>query len=346
LEDEIWIGKKKIGESVFIVAEAGVNHNGNLKRALRMVDEAAEAGADAVKFQTFTPELVASSRAPKAKYQRTARGKSQIEMLKRLALTRLDFEAISQRAEKRRILMLSTPFDDESVDFLDALGVPAYKVSSGDLTNIPLIEHIARKGKPVILSTGMATLDEVQDAVGAVRRNGNDRIILLHCVSAYPSKPDDSNLRAMQTLRETFRVPVGFSDHTLGTDVPIAAAALGAVMIEKHFTLSRNLPGPDHKSSLEPREFIRMVRGIRTAERALGRPEKAPTKAEMEMRAVARKSIVASRNIQKGESITREMVAVKRPGTGIQPKELAYLLGKRASRAIKADEVLTWDMVG
>ncbi len=346
MENEIKIGAKRIGDSIFIIAEVGVNHNGSLKRALRMVDEAARSGADAVKFQTFIPELLVSKQAPKANYQKGSSGRNQLEMLERLALSHEDFQALSKRAEKRRILMLSTPFDEESVDFLETLNLPAYKIGSGDLTNLPLIEHVAKKGKPVILSTGMGTLDEVRRAVAAIREQGNQRIILLQCVSSYPSEPAASNLRAMQTLRETFHVPVGFSDHTLGIEVSLAAAALGAAIIEKHFTLSRKLTGPDHKTSLEPEEFKQMVRGVRTVEEALGKPEKVPTEEEMKMRLVVRRSIVASRDIGKGEVITREMLAMKRPGTGIQPSDLPALLGRRAARRIKPDEVLTWEMVG
>jgi N,N'-diacetyllegionaminate synthase len=345
LENEIRIGTKRIGDSIFIIAEVGVNHNGSLKRALRMVDEAARSGADAVKFQTFTPELLVSKQAPKADYQKGSSGRNQLEMLVRLALSHEHFQELSKRAEKRHILMLSTAFDEESVDFLETLNVPAYKIGSGDLTNFPLIEHVAKKGKPVILSTGMGTLDEVSRAVAAIREQGNQRVILLQCVSSYPSDPAASNLRAMQTLREAFHVPVGFSDHTLGIEVALAAAALGAVVIEKHFTLSRKLTGPDHKASLEPEDFKQMVRGVRTVEEALGKPEKVPTEEEMKMRLVSRRSIVAWKEIGKGEVITREMLAMKRPGTGIQPSDLPSLLGKRAARRIKPDEVLTWEMV-
>lgn len=345
MENEISIGTKRIGDSIFIIAEVGVNHNGSLKRALRMVDEVARAGADAVKFQTFIPELLVSKQAPKADYQKGSSGKNQLEMLQRLALSHEDFRELSKRAEKRRVIMLSTAFDEASVDFLETLNVPAYKIGSGDLTNLPLIEHVAKKGKPVILSTGMGTLDEVRRAVAAIREQGNQRIILLQCVSSYPSDPAASNLRAMQTLRETFHVPVGFSDHTLGIEVALAAAALGAVVIEKHFTLSRKLTGPDHEASLEPEDFQQMVRGVRTVEEALGKPEKVPTEEEMKMRLVSRRSIVASRDIGKGEVITKEMLAMKRPGTGIQPSDLPAILGKRAARRIKPDEVLTWEMV-
>jgi N,N'-diacetyllegionaminate synthase len=241
--------------------------------------------------------------------------------------------------------MLATPFDEGSVDLLDALGVPAYKVGSGDLTNIPLLEHVARKAKPVILSTGMSNLVEIQEAVATIRAQGNSEIILLHCVSSYPSRVEDSNLRAMQVLKERFGLPVGFSDHSQGIEVALAATALGAVVIEKHFTLSRKLPGPDHKSSLEPSQFFKMLKGIRLVEQALGKPLKEPTHEEIKMRLIARRSIVASTDIEIGQVITREMVSIKRPGTGIPPKELQRLLGKRATRTIRRDEMLAWDML-
>ncbi|MGA2461284.1 MAG: N-acetylneuraminate synthase [Candidatus Bathyarchaeia archaeon] len=346
MENNVMIGGKRVGESVLIIAEAGVNHNGSLRRALKMVDEAAKAGADAIKFQTFVAERVVAKQAPKANYQkRRGRGKTQLEMLKPLELSRQDFVAISERARKRGIMMLSTPYDDESVDLLESLAVPAYKVASGDLTNTPLLEHIATKGKPVILSTGMATLEEIKAAVATIRHQGNDKIVLLHCVSSYPSKVAECNLRVMQLLRDNFKVPVGFSDHTMGTEVALAAAALGAVVIEKHFTLSRRLIGPDHRASLEVRQFREMVRGIRLVEEALGGPVKVPTKEELTMRLVARRSLVAAVEIPKDHVIAREMIAIKRPGTGISPSEIQKVLGKIARRAIKRDEVLTWHMV-
>lgn len=346
MEDVIRIGNKTIGESVFIIAEAGVNHNGNLRRALKIVDEAASAGADAIKFQTFVAERLVSSQAPKADYQkRRASGKTQLDMLKALELSRQDFTAISDRARTRGIIMMSTPFDEKSVDDLESIGVPAYKVGSGDLTDLPLLGHIASKGKPIMLSTGMATLSEVREAVAAIRAEGNDQIVLLHCVSSYPSRPEDSNLRAMQVLRETFGVPVGFSDHTEGVEVAIAAAALGAVVIEKHFTLSRKLPGPDHKASLEPSQFLEMVKEIRLVERALGKAVKEPTQEELKMRLIARRSVVASADIGKGQLIAPEMLSLKRPGTGIPPKELQSVVGKRAAQFIRRDQVLTWEML-
>ena len=346
LENNVMIGGKRVGESVFIIAEAGVNHNGSLKRALKMVDEAALTGADAVKFQAFVTESLVSGRAPKADYQKKrGQGKTQRDMLKSLELSSQDFAAIAERARRRGIILLSSAFDEESADLLEDLGVPAYKMGSGELTNIPLLEHVAKKGKPVLLSTGMATLDEIQEAVTAIRTQGNHQIVLLHCVSSYPSRPRDSNLRAMKLLRERFGLPVGFSDHTEGVEVALAAAALGATIIEKHFTLSRKLPGPDQKASLEPTEFRAMVQGIRVVEQALGKPVKEPTPEELKMRLIARRSLVASMNIPKDQVITRQMVAIKRPGTGIPPKEIGNMIGKRATRNIRRDQVLRWDMV-
>jgi N-acetylneuraminate synthase len=346
VERSIRIGAREIGRSILVIAEAGVNHNGSLKRALRMVDEAARVGADAVKFQTFTAAKLVSAGTPKAQYQKkNTAGKDQLEMLKAVELSHRDFAALSERARKRGILFLSTPFDEESVDFLETLNLPAYKIASGDLTNHPFLEYVAKRNRPVILSTGMSTLEEIGKAIAVIRNQGNDRVVLLHCVSSYPCDPADCNLRVMQTLRESFNVPVGFSDHTMAVEVALAAAALGAVIIEKHFTLSRSLRGPDHGASLEPKEFRQMVRGIRTTERAIGNPVKVPTEGERELRLIARRSIVAAIGISKGQVITKEMVAFKRPGTGIQPSELQVLLGKRAAREIKRDEVLTWDMV-
>jgi N-acetylneuraminate synthase/N,N'-diacetyllegionaminate synthase len=266
-------------------------------------------------------------------------------MLKALELSHQDFAAISQRARKRGIVFLSTPFDEESVDFLETLDVPAYKVASGDLTNHSFLEYVARKGKPMILSTGMSHLEEIREAVAAIRGQGNGNVVLLHCVSSYPSDPADCNLRVMQTLRDNFNLPVGFSDHTMSVEVAMAATALGAVIIEKHLTLSHKLPGPDQRASLEPKEFQLMVSGIRTTEKAMGSSVKAPTESELELRLVARRSIVAALEIRKGQVITKEMVTFKRPGTGIPPNELRILLGKRAAREIKRDEVLTWDMI-
>lgn len=332
------------GRRCFTIAEAGVNHNGDLRRALRLVDAAAAAGADAVKFQTFAADRLAVASAPKAAYQkkRTPAGQSQLEMLRRLELSESDHRALIARCRKRGILFLSTPFDEQSADMLDRLGVAAFKLPSGELTNLPFLRHVARKGKPMIVSTGMAGLAEVRDAVGAVRRAGVPELVLLHCVSNYPAAPETINLRAMAAMAKAFGVPVGYSDHTLGLEISFAAAALGAAVIEKHFTLDRRLPGPDHACSLEPDELKAWVRGIRAVESSLGHGRKEPAPGEADTARAARKSLVAARAIPAGARLTADMVAAKRPGTGISPAQLGRVLGRRARRSIPADALLSW----
>jgi len=344
---KIKIGNKYVGENepVFIVAEAGVNHNGNVELAKRLIDVARDAGADAVKFQTFKAENVVTRNAPKAEYQvkNTKSNDSQYDMIKKLELSEDEFKEIYKYARKKEITFLSTPFDFESVDFLDELGIPAFKVSSTDLTNLPLLEYIAEKRRPIILSTGMGTLGEIEEAINTIKNAGNEDIILLHCITSYPAKFESLNLRAIQTLREAFKLPVGFSDHSLGIYAPVAAVALGAVVIEKHFTLDRNLPGPDHKASLEPHELREMVRAIRLIEKALGDGVKKPTLEEEEIKKLVRRSLVAKINIPKGTVITKDMIAIKRPATGIEPKYFYKVTGMKAKKDIKKDEVLTWD---
>jgi N-acetylneuraminate synthase/N,N'-diacetyllegionaminate synthase len=346
---KVRIGNRIIGENepVFIIAEAGVNHNGDVELAKRLIDVAVEAGADAVKFQTFKAENVVTKVAPKAAYQikNTDSTESQFDMAKKLELSEDDFRGIYRYARSKGLIFLSTPFDLESADFLEELGVPAFKVSSTDLTNLPFLEYVAEKGKPILLSTGMGTLGEIEDAVNTIRSAGNEEIILLHCITNYPAKIESLNLRAMQALREVFRVHVGFSDHSLGLYAPIAATALGAVVIEKHFTLDKNLLGPDHKASLNSKELKEMIRAIRMIEKALGDGIKKPTPEEEEIKKVVRKSIVAKVNIPEGSTITKEMLAFKRPGTGIPPKYYAKIIGKRARRNIRADELINWEDV-
>lgn len=339
-----WVGD---GESVFIVAEAGVNHNGDVGLAKKLVDAAKDAGADAVKFQVFKAEKVVIKKAEKAKYQKETTGseESQYEMIKKLELTREDFKELADYANKRDIMFLASPFGKESVDLLDEIGVPAFKVASGEITNFPLLKYMAKKGKPIILSTGMATLEEIEEALRAIRDQGNEDIVLLHCVTNYPAKVEDVNLKAIQTLKYAFKLPVGFSDHTLGTTISLAAVALGAVVIEKHFTLDRNLPGPDHKASLEPHELEEMVRAIRKVERALGDGVKRPTEGEEEMKKVARRSIVAKVDVPKDTVITADMLDVKRPGTGIDPKYMNTVVGRRARKNIERDEIINWEMM-
>jgi len=345
---KIRIGNKLIGEGepCFIIAEAGVNHNGDVELAKNLIEVAKNAGADAVKFQTFKTEEIVTQNAEKAGYQKETTGEGyQYEMINSLELSKKEFGELAEYARKKDIMFLSSPFDSESVDLLYKLNVPAYKVASGEITNFLLLDYIARKGKPIILSTGMSTLGEVEEALNVIRSEGVKDVILLHCVSNYPAKIVEVNLRAMQTLKCAFKLPVGFSDHTLGITVPIAAVALGACVIEKHFTLNRNLPGPDHKASLEPNELKEMVKTIKDVERALGDDIKRPTKEERKIKKVARKSIVAKVNIPKGTIITKWMLAIKRPGTGLMPKYINKVIGKKARSDIKKDEIFSWDTV-
>lgn len=335
------------GEPCFIIAEAGVNHNGKIDLAKKLIDAAKNADADAVKFQTFKTEKILIKEAPKAEYQKETTGEgTQYEMIKKLELSEKDFEKIAEYAKQKGIIFLSTPFDEESADLLEKLDVPAFKIGSGDLTNLPLLEYIAKKNKTMIVSTGMSTLDEVREAVETVRNTGNNQIILLHCTSNYPANIEDCNLLAMHTLEKEFNVPVGYSDHALGITVPVAAAAMGASVIEKHFTLDKNLPGPDHRASLEPDELKEMVKKIRNVEKALGTGEKKPAESEMEVQKLARKSIVARVNIHKGSIITRGMLAIKRPGTGLAPKYMKEVIGKKTKTDIKKDGLITFDKVG
>jgi len=335
------------GQPVFIIAEAGVNHNGNLEMAKQLVDAAVEAGADAVKFQTFKAENVVLKTAPKARYQKetTDVAESQYEMLKKLELTEQDFAELMNYCDQKGILFMSTPHDQDSIDTLDDLGVSVFKVGSGDIANIPYLKHMARKGKPIVLSTGMSYLSEVDEAVRLIQEAGNEQLILLHCVSNYPAGVSDVNLHAMETMRKAFGVPVGYSDHTLGIEIPLAAAAMGACVIEKHFTLDRDLPGPDHRASLEPDELKAMVEGIRNVEKALGDGRKGPVASEANTADVARKSLVAARDITKGTILSEEWIAVKRPGTGLPPSLLKYIVGRKARESISAGTLLTLDMV-
>jgi len=335
------------GEPCFIIAEAGVNHNGDLNRAKHMIEVASDIGADAVKFQTGKVDEVVTRTAPKAAYQKNLKepSESQYEMLKRIELTEEEWVELGDFAKNAGIVFFSKPSYEGAVDLLMKMGVPAMKIGSGDVTYLTLLHRVARTGLPIILSTGMSTLGEIEDAMNAIHSEGNADIILLHCTSNYPSSYADANLKAMLTLKQAFQVPVGYSDHSLGITIPIAAVSLGACVIEKHFTLDRNLPGPDHKASLEPNEFREMINSIRIAEEALGSPIKKPVEAEAEMRMIARKSIVASVDIAEGEIITREMLSFKRPGTGLSQTFLELILGRKAKIDIKKDDIMRWDMV-
>lgn len=327
---------------VFIIAEAGDNHNGRFDLALQLVDKAVEAGADCVKFQTFVTENVISKFAEKAEYQieSTGAGESQYEMVKKLELSFDQFREIQAYCKKKGILFLSTPFDLDSIKFLEEIHIPFFKIPSGEITNLPYLIKIANTGKDVILSTGMSTIEEIGNALKILRQNGAGKITLLHCNTEYPTPYEDVNLRVMDTLRKTFGVEVGYSDHTKGIEVPIAAAALGAVIVEKHFTLDCNMEGPDHQASLEPEELKQMVVGIRNIEKTLGSDEKFPTESERKNISIARKSIVAGRNIKKGELLTEKNLSVKRPGDGISPMEWYNVIGTEAVRDFGEDELI------
>lgn len=328
----------------FIIAEAGVNHNGSLELAKRLIDVAVEAGADAVKFQTFKAENVVTEKAKMAEYQKLNlhRETSQYEMIKALELSYADFEKLKLYCDEVGIKFLSTPFDIESARFLKDLGLDIFKIPSGEITNYLLLREIGGYKKQVIISTGMADLGEIEDAIDVLMEFGTKRenITVLHCNTEYPTPYEDVNLKAMLTIKEAFKVKVGYSDHTLGIEIAIAAVALGAEVIEKHFTLDRKLPGPDHKASLEPHELKEMIKCIRNVERSLGDGIKKPSKSELGNMAVVRKSIVAKRDIKKGEVFSEENITVKRPGNGISPMRWNEIIGKVAQKDYKRDEVI------
>ncbi len=335
----IHLGERSIGDGpVFVIAEAGVNHNGDVALARRLIDAAASAGADAVKFQTFDPDALAAAGAPTAGYQRRAGvvATDQREMLAALALPPAAWSELQAHARARDLVFLSTPFDDGSAELLDQLGVPAFKVGSGELTNTPFITRLASRGRPLLISTGMADMVEVAAAVDAVRAGGDVPLALFHCVSSYPAAPEDANLRAIETMRRAFGVPVGWSDHTPGTELSLAAIAAGASLVEKHITLDRALPGPDHQASLEPEEFGAMVAGIRAVERALGTGAKAPVPAELDVARVARRSLHWTVSMDAGRVVAPGDVAILRPGTGMAPARLDEVVGRRTARAVMA----------
>lgn len=331
----------------FFIAEAGVNHNGDLNLAHQLIDAAAEAGADAVKFQTFKAEGVATPEAPKAEYQKRTTGSAgdQLAMLRQLEVPEEWYPSLIERCGTRGIVFLSTPHDWEAMDILDRYDVPAFKVGSGDLTNLPFLRRLAGLGRPIILSTGMGTLGEVEEAVEAIRGAGNEQLAVLHCVTSYPAAVEDTNLKAMLTIEQAFGIPVGYSDHTQGTETALAAVALGATIIEKHFTLDRNLPGPDHQASLEPNELRELVHSIRLVERALGNGIKRPAPLEVEIQPVVRKSIVAAVDIPAGATIAEAMLTTKRPGSGIKPRYWENIIGQKAVEDIARDTLLRWEQI-
>lgn len=330
--------------STFVIAEAGVNHNGSLDLALELVAAAKACGADAVKFQAFSADRLVTRTAAKAAYQKTAvpGDDSQYRMLKSLELDAVAFERILDSCRQQGIEFLASAFDEAAADQLDALGMRVFKIPSGELTNLLFLRHIAAKGKEIILSTGMSWLAEVEAAVRTLQEAGAEKLSLMHCVTEYPAPCDQINLRAMQTLAKAFDLPVGYSDHTAGIEIPIAAVAMGAVSIEKHFTLDTRMNGPDHAASLNPADFGRMVQGIRNVEQALGDGRKRPAACEIPNIDIVRKSVIAARDIQAGQILTREDLILKRPGSGIAPADLQQLIGRQARRAIAQDEMLAW----
>jgi sialic acid synthase SpsE len=330
----------------FVIAEAGANHNRDWDMARALVDVAAEAGAGAVKFQTYSAATLYSSKTPAFKYLEGITTQPVYDLIKSIELPRDWQQRLAEYCRTRGIIFLSTPFDRAAVDELDALGVPAFKVASFELVDLEFIGYVASKGRPVILSTGMATFGEIEEAVGACRAAGNEQIILLHCVSLYPTPARLINLRAIPNMQGVFGRPVGLSDHTLGVAIPMAAAALAAAVVEKHFTLDRTLPGPDHPFALEPDELKAMVKGIRQVEEGLGdgkRPGPAPE--EEEMYRLARRSIVVARDVPAGKVLEAADLTVKRPGYGIKPSLMPYVIGRRAKKALEYDDILTWDLI-
>lgn len=330
--------------STIIIAEAGVNHNGSVQKAKEMIDVAKDAGADYVKFQTFFAKNLVTSSAEKAEYQKksTSASESQYEMIEKLELNKNDHFEIVEHCNRRDIQFLSTAFDHESIDFLSQLKIPFYKIPSGEITNLPYLRHIGLMGKPVVMSTGMSTLDEINEAINIFLNIGMDKddISLLHCNSEYPTPISDVNLKAMLTMRDHFGVKVGYSDHTLGIEVSIAAVAIGAKIIEKHFTLDRNLAGPDHLASLEPNELCEMIAAIRNVEKTFGDGIKKPTKSEMKNIFISRKSIVAKKNINIGEKFSEENLTTKRPGTGISPMSWDSMMGKVSDKDYQKDDLI------
>lgn len=328
--------------SVFIIAEAGVNHNGSLELAKKLVDAAKEAGADCVKFQTYITKNIVSKNAVKAEYQKqqTKAEESQHDMLKRLELSFDDFIELNTYCKRKDIEFMSTAFDFDSIDFLKRLEMRNWKIPSGDITNLPYLLKIAKLKAPVILSTGMSTMEDIASAIKTLKDNGSGDLTVLHCTTEYPTPYNEVNLMAMNTIKEKFGVRVGYSDHTKGIEVPIAAVALGATIIEKHFTLSKDMEGPDHKASLEPNELKAMIDSIRHIEVALGSGNKQPTESEMKNMNVARKSIIALKDIKVGEIFSEDNITVKRPGNGISPMKWFDVIGKTATKDFKEDELI------
>ena len=330
--------------NTLIIAEAGVNHNGSMKLAKKLVDVAAKAGADYVKFQTFKAETLVTQTADKAEYQKglTSEDETQFEMIKKLELDKDAHEELIAYCKTKNIQFLSTAFDHDSIELLVEFNMPLFKIPSGEITNLPYLRHIGRMDKPIIISTGMSTLNEVRDALNILLEAGakKGKITILHCNTEYPTPMEDVNLKAMLTIRDELGMNIGYSDHTLGIEIPIAAVAMGATVIEKHFTLDRTLPGPDHAASLEPDELKEMVKAIRNIEKAMGNGVKKPSPSEIKNMPIARKSIVAKMTIKKGELFTEENLTVKRPGTGISPMRWGTVIGKAATSDYEMDDLI------
>jgi len=339
---DINIGKNT---PAFIIAEAGVNHNGSIEKAKKLIDAAVEAGVDAVKFQTFNTDKLVTKNAPKANYQNetTDKDESQYNMLKKLELSKKDHDILLEYCSEKNIKFMSTPFSFDTVDLLEEIGIDIYKIGSSDTNNLPLLKYIATQNKPIILSTGMSNLTEVSEAVDTIKKTGNNNLVLLHCVSNYPADYENVNLKVMNTMKKAFNLIVGYSDHTLGIEVPIAAVAMGAKVIEKHFTLDKNMEGPDHKASLNPEELEQMVNSIRNIEKSLGASTKKPTINEIDNKNKVRKSLVINKKMNKNEIIKKENIEIKRPGTGIEPKFLDIINGMKLIRDVKEDQILVWE---
>ena len=335
---------------VLIIAEAGVNHNGSIILAKQLIDIAAESGADIVKFQTFKSDRLVTKNAEKASYQKentesSNEDNSQLSMLKKLELNEADHKELIRHCEEKNIRFLSTPFDHESIELLHSLNIKLFKIPSGEITNLPYLKKIAAIADEIILSTGMSTLDEIQDALNVFSASGfpSEKITVLHCNTEYPTPFEDVNLKAMLQIKDTFGMNIGYSDHTKGIEVAIAAVALGATVIEKHFTIDRNMEGPDHKASLEPNELKQMVSSIRNIELALGNGLKAPSPSELKNKKIARKSIHIKHDLVSGHVLTENELVMKRPGNGISPMEYEKVIGKKLIKSVTADHMLKWE---
>lgn len=341
MKKEVKIGNKTVGGNnpTYIIAEIGANHNRDMDTAKKLIALATEADVDAVKFQTYKAEKLYSKKAPKFSKDNT----DPFDLIKSVELPHEWHKELFDYTVKKGLHFLSSPFDYEAVDLLDKLGVPAFKIASFEITDLELLKYTAKKKKPIILSTGMADFEEINDAIDTIRSQGNDDIILLHCNSLYPTPIEIVNLNAIKTMYDEFKIPIGFSDHTLGIHIPVAAVAKGAKIIEKHYTLDRKMKGPDHSFAIEPDELKQMVKNIQDVEKASGSGEKTVTKEEKEMYEKGRRSLIAAVEIPKGTKITRDMIIIKRPGYGIKPKHLQEIIGKTAKKNIEAEQWITWD---